>query len=383
MNAVQSPALLAPFPSHTVDATPASRARRRDHGARLVRAASAVLDAGAGAISVQAAFERRFGGHRDESATRDVVEALTRGVQSPAATDVPEWAGAMVATTLVALVDLLGEQDSVVAQLPLVRYSFDGRGILGVPMRAAGTPNLAGTFRKEGMPIRVGALSLVRATLKAKTMGIIATSSAEMAGAAGDDVVEQVIRQGILTDTTRALDGVFLDDVPADDVRPPGMGSLATGDNTAAASGTDAESIAADLRARYDQLLANGFGNPSTTRWVMNSANAATMVELFPEVQQRDTYLRVPIVASPSVPLDVVYLIDCSAVAFGADSPRFDASGDAVLHEEGDQTLVAPIDTASPVRSLYQSYVLGFRATWMLDWAAANGAVQTVTDVAW
>ncbi|MDM0072786.1 hypothetical protein QTH90_00205 [Variovorax sp. J2P1-59] len=352
--------------------------------ARLLRAGSAVLDAAVHSLSLRAAFIARFDSHHDQRATLKVLEQVSRGTQSPAMTTVPEWAGALVDDSLVALVDLLAEQGNAALQLPFTRFEFAGRGRVRVPMRVAGTTKgLAGAFRLEGSAIRVGKLTLASTSLEPKSMAVIATSTGEMVDGAGDDVLAEVIRTGSAADTSRTLDGLVFDAAPADALRPAGLAALATGDNTAASTGTDAAAIANDLRERYDQLLASGFGGPST-RWVMNAGSAATLVELFNEVQTRDTYLRIPIVGEPTVPAGTVFLIDCAAVAFAADPPKFDAAAEAIVHEEDDPAAVAEdLSEAAPVRSLWQTNAVGFRTVWPMDWTAAAGSVQTLTRVAW
>ena len=54
------------------------------------------------------------------------------------------------------------------------------------------------------------------------------------------------------------------------------------------------------------------------------------------------------------------------------------------LHMENDQTLVKPIDQATPVISTYQVNATALRGLWDADWIVLRaGAVQTITGVAW
>lgn len=330
--------------------------------------------------------------HGEDAAatTRVLLGMLQRAAQTPAMTSVPGWAGNLVQPAVQAFLDLVSAEGAVALQLPFARYIFEGKK-LRVPMRVPSTtPNLAGAWREEGLPIRIGALSVTAAGLEAKSMGVIGTSTLEMVRAAGDGVMMDIIRQGIAVDSARMLDATVFDDEAADAERPAGLGYYASGDNTAASSGTDAAAISADLKARLDQLVAAGFGGPNT-RWVMNTLHAATLAELFTETQTRDTFLRLSIVAGHLVPAGTVWLIDGAGVALGADVPVVDSSGEALLHEEGDADAVSPIATgaagagvvATPARSLFQTNAAALRALVPLDWVAVPGSVQTLTGVTW
>lgn len=349
----------------------------------LLRAIGLVFQAGASGKSVDATMRSRLRADDHETpATRSLLALVSRAVQDPATTDVDAWAGELVQTVVADLLDVLAAQGNAVAQLPFARFTLDGRA-LRVPLRVAGSSSLSGAFRAEGGAIRVGAMSLTSIPLTGKSLAVIGTSISEMIGAAGDDVMLQVMRSGMLADSSATLDSLFFDDEPATDVRPPGLASLATGSNTAASTGTTVAAISADLKARLTQLVGNGFGSPST-RWVMNTIQAGTMFELFAEVQTRGTFLNIPIVSGPSVPIGTVFLIDCAGVVLGADSPVFDSTSETVLHEEDDPVAVADDVTAgTPVRSLFQTNATALRMVWPMDWAGAAGAIQTVTGASW
>lgn len=310
---------------------------------------------------------------------------LTRAAQGPASTSDPAWAGALVNDVAIAYADMLASEGAVVPLLPMRRVPLV-RGLAKVPVRrAGGTVNLAAAWRREGAPIRVGALTVGAQVLTPKSMGVIGTVSKEALRAAGPNELEAIIRQAILADSSKVLDTTFFDDEAATDERPAGIGAGVTGDDTAASSGDDAAAITSDARARVDRLIDNGFGNPATTRWVVNTKNQAALLALVPEMQQRGTLLGYQVVAGTSVPEDVVYLVDFAAVAFAADSPSLEVNDEALVHEEGDPAEVAEdVMTGVPIRSLFQTECSAVKAVWDVTWAVlAPGAVQVISGVAW
>lgn len=379
-----SAALLAPTrtpyaPSLGHQGGTASASYARD----LLRAVGLAFQCQAAGVSIEAALDARSG---DEAVkiTRALMGALTRSSQSPAMTNVAGWAQELVPVIVGAFVDVLAEQGSTVARLPLQRYTF-GPGKLRVPMRRAGSsPNQAAAFFVEGMPIRVGALQLVPVALTAKTMGVISTTTLEMVIAAGEDVMMNVIREGSATDSAKVLDRIFYDANPADAARPAGIQNGLAIDDTAVSTGSDAASIASDLKARYARLLENGFGGPRSV-WIMNSLNAATMAELFTEVQVRGTYSNLPIISGLDVPNDTVFLVDCAGIVIAQDVPTVEVATEALLHEEADgDALEVDVLTGVPVRSLFQTNAAALKLILPVDWAVgASGCVQTLTGVAW
>ncbi|MDL9998259.1 hypothetical protein QTI24_06570 [Variovorax sp. J22P240] len=348
--------------------------------ARLLRAAGVVATSGATGLSVKAAFLARHDGERDASGILRTVDVVARGHQPVAMSSTPEWAGVLVSEDLVALFDLLGQHGNAFVQLPVVKFEFANRGKLRIPTRVPGK-SLGGAFRKEGEPIRVGALSLSSKSLEPRSLAVLASATTEMVEAAGDDVLAELIRVGAISDTSRTIDSLIFDSLAGDDARPPGLGY---GVDTAVATGVDAAAIAADLRGRLDVLLAAGYGNPATTRWVMRSGSATTLTQIFLEMQVNRTFLGLEVVSSPDVPPGQVMLLDGSGVAIAADPPRFESASGALLHEEADASAVAEdVSAAVPLRSGWQTAVTSFRLIWPMNWCGATGAIAVLTGVLW
>jgi HK97 family phage major capsid protein len=314
-------------------------------------------------------------------------------------TSVPAWAGVLVRDSYAAFMDLL-RPESVVPRLPLSTHEFNGYNTIKIPARTANTPNLAGAFRAEGAPIRVGALALTSITLTPKSLGVIGSFTAEMLERSTPSI-EAIIRDAMVQDTAAALDIAFLSNIAGTAIQPAGIQTYATGGNTAASAGTTSANLIADVRGRMQAMTAAGMGRRPV--WVMNPARwfgaqlsvTAAGTPTFPEAAS-GTILGLPVVTSTSVPPAVVFLIDAAEVSFAGGAPRFLGTDVATLHEE--DTAPLPIADAGataggsatgvgngPVRSLFQTNSAALRAVWEVDWAVMrpNGAVQTITAAAW
>ena len=144
----------------------------------IVKSAVVMLDAKAKGENVESIIDSRYG--KDEFVKSAKSFLTTKGAQNPAMTSDAAWAGALVQEGFGAFMDLI-QPSSVVANLPLARYSFDGYNSLKIPKRvSSATKNLAGAFVGEGNAIRVGAAQLGSITLTPKKLAVIGTFTAEI-----------------------------------------------------------------------------------------------------------------------------------------------------------------------------------------------------------
>ncbi|MDM0013446.1 hypothetical protein QTH87_13470 [Variovorax sp. J22P168] len=382
------------------DLRPGPAQVREAHATRaaLLEAVAIITRCGARNRGVASALSA-LGDHEQGEALKTVVGFVARAVQGPATTTAPAWAAELAPQTVLDWVDLLGDEGGVVARLPLARFDLDG-GIVKVPYRT--TRTLAAAFRAEAAPIRVAGATLALQALEGRSMGVIATCSAEAILAASDAVLQRLIRTGMVSDTAGALDTAFFDAVPRDAIRPAGIQNGIDPADTAASSGATLEDIVSDMRGRLTQLHARGLGGiASRVSWVMHADLAASLLTLSDELRLRATFLGLPVISSLTVPPDVVFLLDGNAIGFAADVPTFESSTEATLHEddgapnadEKTGATVLPLATgssgagaitAAPVRSLFQTNVTALKGVWQTDWAVLRpGAVQTITGVAW
>lgn len=357
----------------------------------LVKAALVTFESHIKRVPVMQIAEERYG---NDEAAKLVIASTVKGAQSIAMTSVAGYAQELVRDGYGQFMDLL-KPESVLPRLSLNNFSFDGFNTLKIPMRtgsALSNPNLAGAFRGEGAPIRVGALSLGSLTLTPKSLGVIGTFSMELFERSTPNI-EQVIRGAMISDTAVALDTAFLGAAAGTAVQPAGiLNSIAAG-NTAASAGTTSANIVADLRGRMQAMAAANMGKKP--QWVMNPARAwglqlaltAAGTPLFPEMAN-GTLLGIPVVTSTTVPAASVFLIDGAEVFFAGGTPTFMGSDVATIHEEDTTPLpivgAAKTDVANPVRSLFQTNSAALRCMWSVDWAVARpGAIQHISAVAW
>lgn len=335
----------------------------------------------------------------DDEEVRAVSGTFIRAAQNPAMTSVAGWAQELTRNSFGAYMDLL-KAASVVPRLPLFRQDFAGFARLTFPRRRrpAGAPNLAAAFRREGDPIRVGAITLGSTDLTPKSMGVISTFTNELLERSTPDI-EAIVRDAMISDTAEVLDGIFLDNNPeVAGLRPPGLQFGVAAPNTAASTGTTPDKVLADLKARAVQMTTSRFGKQAA--WIMNTSHWISVKLMqnamgslaFPEATTNGTLCGYPVVDSIDVPPSVVFLIDGSVIPFAGGSPVFNGTDVATIHEE--DTAPLPIATAgtpnvvaAPARSLWQTNSQGVRAVWEIDWDVATdvnaGAVQTITAVAW
>lgn len=351
----------------------------------IVKSALVTFDAYCKRIPVEQVLAERYG---DNEALKSVVIATTKAAQNPAMSNVPGYAQELVRDSYGAFMDLL-RAESVVPRLPLNRYEFNGYANIKIPARAGQTPNMAGAFRAEGAPIRVGGLSLTSHTLTPKSLAVIGTFTSELMERSTPSI-ESIIRDAMIQDTAYALDVAFLGNGAATPVAPAGIQTYATGANTAVSAGNSNANIIADLRGRMSQMASLNMGRRLV--WVMHPsrfmgvqmANTATGAYQFPEAQNGQL-MGVQVVTSTNVPSNIVYLLDAAEIGFAGGAPRFQGTDVATLHEEDTTPLeINGSVAASPVRSLFQTNSQALRCIWELDWSVLRvGAAQTITGVAW
>jgi hypothetical protein len=205
MSAVLLPREALGDPPHCSSAQALARsglAAVRSEGA-VLRSIGLAWAAGAAGRSIPAIVAERLDGSNDDpGAIRALMKIVMRSTQLPAMTDIEAWGGALaLRQTVASLLDLLAQEDSVLAQLPATRYAFAGRGLVKVPVRASPSPGLAATFRREGNPIRVGGLTLTALDLTPLSLGVLATTTNEMLESALPAELEAIARKAVVGDS--------------------------------------------------------------------------------------------------------------------------------------------------------------------------------------
>ena len=323
----------------------------------------------------------------DDEATKAVFEWAVRAASAPAMTTVTGWAAELVQQVVTDFVQRLNVK-SIFPRLSSLglSLSFGRAGRIIIPTRAL-TPTIAGSFVGEGQPIPVRQGAFSAAILTPKKMAVITTWTREI-DEHSVPAIEGLLRQAIQEDTAVAVDSVLLDANPATAVRPAGILNGITPLTPTAGGGFNA--LVGDIKQVSGSLLTATRGNVRAPAWLMNPQQVmsagltpAPASGVFPFDTSNGTLQGWPIIDSGTVPLGTVIAMDCADfVTVGGEAPRFEISDQATLHME--DTTPAPIDGATPVRSLWQTDSLALRLILPLNWAIRRpGVVSVVPGVTW
>lgn len=363
---------------------PGTNAKTTNPADLLIKSALIALESGSRRISPDQVCQERYG---DNEEVKAVMGVVVKAAQNPAMTTVPAWAGALVEEGYGAFIDML-KAESILAQLSLKQETFNNYSAVTYPKRnPSATNNLAGAFRAEGDPIRVGSITVGSIKLTPKNMAVISTFTDEMMKRSVVSL-ENLIKDAIIYDTSVALDTVFLGNAAGTAVQPAGIANGLAALDTAASAGTSLANIQADLKGRLTRMATLNMGRKPA--WIMSPSNkialsmllTATGQYAFPSVSS-GVLLGAPIYTSTTVPAGNIYLIDQDQIVFAGSPPEFDYSNQATIHEE-DTTPLPVVDgagvAAKPVRSLWQTNSNAIKTNWILDWHVINaGAAQLIT----
>lgn len=316
------------------------------------------------------------------------VMVMAKAATAAARTDVPGWAQELVQDQVVGFATLLVPM-SIWAAFPGLSLTFGGDGKIILPGRDY-SKNVSGGFIGEGgaIPVKAGATRSV--ALTPDKVAVIIALTRELARRSSPAALP-LFQQMVLEDTSMMLDTLFLDNTAATpNVRPAGLQTLATGDNTRIASGATLQNIIADMKDMVGQMGTNRMGRRPV--WIMSEANRLALAMLTNDLGQfvfkdeigRGVFFGYPILSSINVPAGVVFLIDANEIAKAAEgAPMFDVSEQATVHMDTAPNADIAVP-ASGVVSFFQTDSMGLRMIWELTWGARqNGAVQTLTGVAW
>ena len=108
----------------------------------------------------------------------------------------------------------------------------------------------------------------------------------------------------------------------------------------------------------------------------------------FPEVAN-GTFVGWPIIESPNVTTDTLYLVDAADFMSASGDPRFDVSDAATVHMEDTTPLAigstgTPASVAAPTRSFWQTDTIGIRMICPMNWAfRRSGMIKYITNPSW
>jgi HK97 family phage major capsid protein/HK97 family phage prohead protease len=341
-------------------------------------------------------------------ADRADLDAVVKAATSPAATTVAGWAAELVETAIDDFMETL-TPISVYGGLSSrgTRFTFGRNGVIKIPRRnrvknAAG--DMRGAFVGEGAPIPVRRGSFGSVSLTPHKMGVISDYTREMA-AHSTPAIENLIREGIVEDTADAIDQALLDAVAGDTIRPAGLLNGVTpitgvaGGGVAAMTGDISAILAPFITANAaDRIVL--LINPSNV-FKLQWASTAVGVYPFREQVQAGNIGGIPFIASTNIAATTIIAVRyADFVSSTADTPEFDVSDVATLHEDdgsypadqamrtGTATVLPLVDAAGvaakPQRSLFQTASIAIRMLLDMDWAMRrSGMVQQVTGITW
>lgn len=295
----------------------------------------------------------------------------TRAAVDPATTTVPGWAAELVPGAVL----YSGALPLLAGRSVFSRLAARGLSIELPPGGSIRLPNAAPTdpppspWVGEGQPIpvRSGLLSLT--TLRSHKAAVLSTFSEEIA-AHSIPTAESIIADILQSDIARSIDFTLLDANPGSPIRPAGL----LNGVAPLAAGADA---AADIKA-----LVAAISDPAPADFVIiaSTQQAVALSLLYPQ-------LAVPILASDVLPPGTIIGIDVADFVSSADRDSFSiaASTEAVLHEsDSPDPIVDAGTTAAPVRSLWQTDVVGVKLREMLGWLMRRpGRVAWMGGVQW
>ena len=350
-----------------------------------------------------------------------VAEMLSKTAVVPATTTLDGWASQLVRDDLHAfLVDL--EPVSVYAALRSygMPLEFNGAGTITIPSRdtaKSATNDLSGSFVGEGGVIPVKRLSLGSQTLARYKAAVISTYTQEILEQSTPSI-EAIVRQGILDDTSVALDSALTDaSALVTGVRPAG---LLNGVSLTTSAGDTAADVITDLKVLFTAMNTSNLAakpvlmmHPNRKLGLSTITNAGGDFVFRDEIS-RGMLLSVPVIISANIVESEVYIVDSASFAAANDVPTFavsdqatltmaNADGTAPTQSEGAAGAIGTAEQVEPgkgihvnedltqtfavgaqAQSLYQTYTQAIRMILPTSWAMVRtGGVAGLDTVSW
>ena len=233
----------------------------------------------------------------------------------------------------------------------------------------------------EGKPAPVTNAAFDTLVIGEHKLGAIAVFTEELLRRS-EPAAEALVRNDLIATISTAIDSAFIDQSNAGvaTVKPASIANAAT---TAAASGTTAAAVRADVKAAY---LAAASANQSLASacWIMNPATALSLSMMFnattsqPEFPGIDfvnggTFQSLPVVLSTSVPgtigtgFDVILAVQ-NEILVAEGGLAIDASREASLEMSDAPTNDTKTPTATSLVSLWQSGSVAIKAIRDITW---------------
>lgn len=298
-----------------------------------------------------------------EDSTPEVSNVLKAAVAAGTTTD-PAWAAPLVEYQNMAseFIELLRPQTIIGRMTGLRNVPFNIR----MPGQTGGS---SVGWVGEGQAKPVSALSFDTTTLRfTKVAGIVVLTD-ELVRFSNPSA-EAIVRQDLTATIAQFLDEQFVDPAVAE-VANVSPASVTNGVTPIAASGTDADSLRADVRAVFNAFIAANM-TPSNGVWLMSPTIALAISMMMNPLGQQEftglsmaggTFFGLPVIVSETLGTNIV-LVNQSEILLADDGGvTLDASREASL-----QMNDSPTNGASTLVSLWQNNMVGLRAERFINW---------------
>jgi HK97 family phage major capsid protein len=266
---------------------------------------------------------------------------------------------------------------TILGKLPLRPVPFN----VSIPRQTGGA---SVGWVGQGLSKPVSQLNFDRLPIPFTKVAVIVVITDELARFS-DPSAEMLVRDDLVAAIAQYLDGQFTDPAVAA-VANVNPASITNGVAAIPAASGSVQDINTALTTAIGQLIAANMPFTSV-RWLMNPGTQMALANqriptyenyAFPELSLNGTLKGYPIIASNTIPLGTIILIDCSQVLHAADPVvDIEASSEASLQMD-----TAPATPPTPMVSLWQQNMLGIKAEQYQYWAKRHpGCVALITGV--
>ena len=323
-----------------------------------------------------------------------VNSMCTKAVVPAARTDVPEWAGNLVANGAGVFADFL---EYLRPRTILGRFGNGGvpsyrRVPFRVPVASQETAGAA-YWTGEGKPKPLTKFDFATRSLEPLKVATIAVATMEVLRDSSLDV-DFIIRDSIANAVRARLDEDFIDPNKAA-VAGVSPASILNGVTSIASSGTNVDAVNTDILALFNAVAAAN-QDMSDIVFIMPTGVAIALASMKTLAQQEfpdmtltgGRVMGIPVIVSDYVPHDasagsIVALVKASDILV-ADAGDVEVS---ISREATLQMSDAPVDNlvaGESVVNLWQYNMIGFRAERTINWMLARtGAAAYLTGVKW
>ena len=342
------------------------------------------------------------------------LHAVVKADIDPADTTTTGWATELTQEANQGYLDLLRGQ-SVAAQLwgsAGVNLNFMGYTAINIPSRAGGDKDLASGFTGEGAAIPVRKATFGTQRIEPYKWAAIVTMTKEIMSRS-TPAIEQLVRNGMITDTSTKLDADYLGQGAASaGFRPAGLFYNVTGTPASSGGATVGDDMLQDLRNLVQPFYAANMGQ--TLRIMIHPTNALAMslvlyngTYLFRDELARGTIMGIPVIQSTNIPVDELQCVDMAHQAVSSGAMTFEVNDSATIVEYDDAAPAPTMSQAQPrspvsgsvsdavtaadaagglgnVRSLFQTETVAIKSVQYLSWAQLRAdATNRITGVSY